>query len=113
MPSTTINTINLGANAKSANLLAGNINEFVPVNSIVTVSAVSSAIGTNITILADSDVAVDDSEIIHIGTTLIGSDHVIDSFAVSAGTRLAIFLRDTSGAATNDILTKVDVTPIQ
>jgi len=111
MPYSTSNTVNLGANAKSANLLAGDINEFVPTRARVNVFAVSSAAGTNITILADSDVAVDDAEILAIGTTLDKSQHLVDSFAVAAGTRLAITLRDTSGAATNDILVGVEVLP--
>lgn len=112
MPYSTNNQVNLGANAKSANLLSGDINEFVPVDSQVNIYAVSSAVGTNITVLADSDVAVDDQEILPVGTTLNKSDHLLDSFAVGGGTRLAIFLRDTSGAATNDILTGVEVLPL-
>lgn len=108
----TNNQVNLGANATSANLLSGDINEFVTVPSQVNIFAVSSAIGTNITVLADSDVAVDDQEILGIGTTLDKSQHLVDSFLVGAGTRLVLRLRDTSGAATNDILTGVEVNPI-
>lgn len=113
MPTTMLNNANLSASTKTANLLAGDINEFIPTDSIVTISQVSSAIGVNLTVLADSDVAVDDKEIIHIGTTLNASDHVIDTFAVSAGTRLALFLRETAAAATTDVLTKLEVQPLQ
>lgn len=112
MPTTMINTINATASVKTANLLAGDINEFIPTDSIVTVSAVASAIAINLTILADSDVAVDDKEIINIGTTLNASDHVIDTFAVAGGTRLALFLRETAAVGTVDILTKVEVQPL-
>lgn len=112
MPYSTQNTVNLAANSKSSNLLSGDINEFVSVDSQINIYAVSSAIATNITVLADSDVAVDDQEILPVGTTLNKSDHLLDSFAVGGGTRLALFLRDTSGAATNDILTGVEVLPI-
>jgi len=112
MPYSTNFQLNLGANTKSANLLSGDINEFVPVDSQVNIYAVSSAVGTNITVLADSDVAVDDQEIVAIGTTLNKSDHLLDSFTVGGGTRLAIFLRDVSGAATNDINTGVEVLPL-
>ena len=112
MPYSTNFQLNLGANAKSSNLLSGDINEFVPVDSQVNIYGVSSAVGTNITVLADSDVAIDDQEIVAIGTTLNKSDHLLDSFAVGGGTRLAIFLRDTSGAATNDINTGVEVLPL-
>jgi len=112
MPYTTNFQLNLGANAKSANLLAGDINEFVAVDSQVNIYAVSSAVGTNISVFADSDIAVDDQEIVTIGTTLNKSDHLLDSFAVAGGTRLALTLRDTSGAATNDINTGVEVLPL-
>lgn len=108
----TSNTVNLGANATSGNLLSGDINEFVTVPSQVNIFAVVSAVGTNMTVLADSDVAVNDQEILSIGTSLDKSQHLVDSFLVSAGTRLAITLRDTSGAATNDILVGVEVNPL-
>lgn len=112
MPYSTQNTVNLAADSKSANLLAGDINEFVPVDSQINVYAVASAISINITVLADSDVAVDDQEILPISTTLNKSDHLVDSFAVGGGTRLAITLRETAGVATVDILTGVEVLPL-
>lgn len=111
MPYSTSNTLNLGANAKTGNLLSGDINEFVPTRARVNIFAVASAVGTNITVLADSDVAVDDQEILAIGTTLDKSQHLTDSFVVAPGTRLAITLRDISGAATNDIFVGIEVLP--
>lgn len=105
------NQANLAANTKTANILSGDINEFVTQRSMVTVYAISSASGVRMTVLASSDVVVDDKEILPIGTSLIIPDNLIDSFAVAAGTRLAITLRETAGAATTDVLLAVDVQP--
>lgn len=112
MPSSQFENANLAASTKTANLLAGDINEFVPYPAVVNVYAVSSAAGVNISMLADSDVAIDDKEIITIGTTLNKSDHLIDSFAVGAGTRLAATLRETAAAATTDVLTAFEIVPL-
>lgn len=112
MPASYFENANLTGSAKTTNLLSGDINEFVPFPAVVNVYAVSSAANVNITILADSDVAVDDKEIINIGTTLNKSDHLIDSFAVGAGTRLAAFLRETAGTATTDVLTGFEIVPL-
>lgn len=106
------NQANLTASTKTANILAGDINEFVTQNSIVQIFAVSSATAIRMTVLADSDVAVDDKEILGIGTTLDLSQHLVTSFPVYAGTRLAIFLRETAGVATTDVLLALEVTPI-
>lgn len=112
MPKTIIYSANLAASTKTANILAGDVNEFVPYDAIVRITHVSSAIGIKTSVFADSDLLVDDKEIPFIGTSLIDKDHVIDEFEVSAGTRLAIFLRETAAAATTDVYTGVEVTPI-
>lgn len=113
MPSTTTYTLNLGASVKTANLLAGDVNEFVPFKALVKIYAVTSALGVNLIAMADSDVAVDDKEIPFVGATLNKSDHLVDSFAVAPGTRLALFLRETAAAGTIDIYTHVEVIPIK
>ena len=112
MPTSTFVNANIGANTKSANLLAGDINEFVPFRAQVSVYAVNNEDDVNMTVLADSDVVVDDTAIVFVGATVDKSAHLIDSFVVNPGTRLAIFLRETGGAATADVLTIVDVTPV-
>lgn len=112
MPYTTKNNSNLTASTKTNNLLSGDINEFIGYNAIVNVFAVSSASSVNVTLMADSDVAIDDKEIVTIGTTLDKSQHLLDSFAVAAGTRLALFLRETAGVATTDVLIGVEVLPM-
>lgn len=108
----TSETVDIAANTTSANLLSGDINEFVTVASQVNLFAVSSAREMRITMLADSDVAVDDQPIINIGTTLDKGAHLIDSFLVSAGTRLALRIRNTGSATTIDTLTGVEVNPL-
>ena len=104
---------NLSANVKTVNLLAGDKVEFVTVNSVVNVFAVVSAGGVHIAVHADNDIAVDDVEIVAIGTTLDKSQHLIDSFIVGAGTRLSLFAREVDGTATTDLLFGVEVLPVK
>jgi len=108
---TTIVTTNLTANSKTANILAGNINEFVATRSRVQLACVSSASGVRLTFLGGADVGIDDAEILAIGTSLIYPDHVIDTYVVGGGTRMLLTLRETAGVSTTDILTSVDVQP--
>jgi hypothetical protein len=108
---TTINTVNLTANSKTANILAGNINEFVATRSRVQLACISSASGVKLTFLAGSDVGIDDAEILNIGTALVYPDSVIDTYLVGPGTRMLLTLRETAGVSTTDILTSVDVQP--
>ncbi len=108
---TTINSVNLAANSKTANILAGNVNEFVATRARVTLAMVSSATGVRFTFIAGSDVGVDDAEILSIGTSLLFPDHVVDTYLVGPGTRMLLTLRETAGVATTDVLTSVDVQP--
>jgi len=112
MPKSTKYSVDLAASTKTANVLSGDVNEFVPYNANVRVTGVSSAIGINASVFADTDLLVDDKPIPYIGTSLIDKDHLIDEFMVEAGTRLAIFLRETAGVATTDVYIAVEVTPI-
>lgn len=112
MAYSSFNQANLTASTRTANILSGDINEFVSTPSQVNIYAVSSASAVKLTCLADSDVAIDDKEIVAIGTTLNKSDHLLDSFMVGAGTRLAIFLRETGAVATTDVLLGVEVLPL-
>lgn len=101
----------LVASSKSSNVLAGDINEFIPYDAVVRVASVTSAATANISIYADSDILTDDKPIPYVGTTLLDSDHKIDEFAVEAGTRLAIFYRET-GAGTPTVKTAVEIVPV-
>lgn len=112
MPTTTFESVNLAANSKSTNLMSGDINEFVSYRAQINIYAVTSAVGANMTILADNDVVMDDKELNFIATTIDKSAHLIDSFVVNPGTRLAIFVRETAGVASTDIIGIVDVVPV-
>jgi hypothetical protein len=111
MPRSVIYSANLTASTKTANIFSGDVNEFVPYDATVTVYCVSSAIGIKVSVFADSDLLIDDKEIPYIGTTLDTSAHFLDQFSVNAGTRLAVFLRETAAAATTDVYTALDVQP--
>jgi len=111
MPRSMFYSVNLTASTKTANVLSGDVNEFVPYDASITVYSVSSAAGVRVSFFADSDLLIDDKEIPYIGTTLDTSAHFIDQFSVGAGTRLALTLRETAGVATTDVYTAVDVQP--
>ncbi len=113
MPKSSFYNANLTASTKTANILAGDVNEFVPYAAIVRVTCVSSAVGVRLSLFADSDLLVDDKEIPFIGTSLIDKDHLIDEFAVEAGTRLAVFLRETAAAGTIDVYTGIEIQPLE
>jgi hypothetical protein len=104
----TVRQDNLTANTKSANILAGDVNEFVSNGGQVTFYGVSSALGIKVTVYADGDIIIDDKEIIAINTTLLKSDHMFDSVTVEPGTRLAVYLRETAGVSTSDTLFGVE-----
>lgn len=112
MPKSVIYTANPAALSKSANLLAGDVNEFVPYDAEVALRAVSSAIGMKLSVFADSDLIVDDKEIPYIGTSLIDKDHVVDTFVVEGGTRLAVTGRETANVATTDYYVSIEITPL-
>jgi len=112
MPKSTFYNANLTASTKTANILAGDVNEFVPYPANVRITAVSSAIGVRMSVFADSDLLVDDKEIPFIGLSLIDKDHLVDEFQVEAGTRLAVFYRETAGSGTVDAYLGVEITPL-
>ncbi len=112
MPKTVIYTANQGASTETANLLAGDVNEFVQEPSMVRITAVSSAIGIKLTVLADSDVLIDKKEIPFIGTSLIDKDHLIDEFAVDSSTRLIVRAAETAAVATTDHYLGVEIQPL-
>jgi hypothetical protein len=111
MSYSSFNNANLTASTKTANIMAGDVNEFVSQRSLVNIYGVASAGAIKITVLADSDVAIDDKEIVAIGTSLDKSQHLLDSFEVFPGTRLSVFLRETGAVSTTDVLTGVEIIP--
>jgi hypothetical protein len=112
MASISINSTDLAANTRTGNIISGDPNEFVGYDAHVSVFQVSSASGIRSTILADTDVVVDDKEILGIGTTLDTSAHLISDFDIAEGTRLSVFLRNTTATATYDVLTLINIDPL-
>jgi len=100
---------NLTANTKSANVFSGNVNEFVSDGGPVTFYAVASAAGIRATVYADQDIIIDDQEIPFIGITIAKDQHMLDVIEVGPQTRLSVFLRETAGVSTTDILVGVEV----
>ena len=109
MPKSVIYTANQTALSTSANLLSGDINEFITDPATVYITAVSSAIGMKLSVFADTDLIIDDKEIPFIGTSLIDKDHVIGSFQVNPGTRLLVRGRETANVATTDYYLGVEI----
>jgi len=112
MGTTVIYSANLAASTKTANILSGDVNEFITQDSVVSIYQVSSATAIRTTVYADSDIVVDDKEIPFIGTSLVSTDQMMASFVVYAGTRLSITLRETAAVATTDVYTKIQVDAI-
>jgi hypothetical protein len=109
MPTSIIYNANLTASTRTANILAGDQNEFVVDGGVVNVYAVSSAIGVKITVIADTEILIENKEIPFIGTTLDKQAHFLDSFEVEPGTRLIVFLNETAASATTDVYTGIEV----
>lgn len=112
MGRSSFNQANLSSGGKTANILAGDTNEFVERDSQVTLYMVSSASGIKATVLASSDVVIDDKEILPIGTSLAIPDHLTTTFMVRGGTRLFLTLRETASVGTTDVLIAMDVDPL-
>lgn len=111
MPKSTIYSQNLTALQKTANILSGDQNEFIGYPAHVRITAVSSAVGVNLSVFADADLIIDDKPISAIGVTLDDQSHKIDEFDVEPNTRLSIFARETANVSTSDIYVGVEVTP--
>jgi len=111
MPRSMFYNVNVPASSKTANILSGDVNEFVPYDATITVYAVTSAVGIRLSMFADADLLIDDKEIPYVGTSLDTSAHFIDQFSVNAGTRLAMTLRETAASGALDVYTAVDVQP--
>ena len=99
---------NIAASAKTVNRLADTDLSLMPYDGSVNVYAVSSAAGVNVEFGVANQKAISDREIPFIGTTIDRSAHDMLSFNAAAGSPLSYFQRETTGAATTDILTIVE-----
>lgn len=112
MPTITVNSVNLASSTRTGNIFAGDPNEFINYPATIRLYQVSSASGVKVTLLFDTDVIVDNKEILAIGTSIDTSAHLMAEDDAEAGTRLSCFLQETAGVATTDVLTLLDIEPL-
>lgn len=100
------------ANTKSADQVSGTY-QFLPFNAWLQVIARGSATGMNIQLQANGVALMNDQPVPYTGTAgaISIKDHEVASFPVAAGSRVELFLRNTTGGAlTTDYM--VIATPI-
>ncbi len=108
------NIANITALFKSASVLAGDVAcEIINYPAHVKLNAVSSASGVKITMFADTDLLIDDKEVLLIGTSMNELDATFAEFDIEAGTKLALIYRETANVATTDLLLTLEVTPLE
>lgn len=89
----------VAANTTTANLLAGDKDEFLEEASVVNLAAVASAVGLRVTLIVGSEVVVDDMELA-VGTTLPKMpEDMIAQAGAFPGDRITLRLRNTTGGA--------------
>jgi len=93
------NSLSVAANAVSANVLAGQLYEFLPANAQVVLSVAGSAIGLNTTLLAGGVSLINDQAINIANRFPVIPDDIITQEQVPAGARLLLTFRNTTGGA--------------
>lgn len=89
----------VAANTTTANLLAGDKDEFLEEASVVNLAATASAVGLRVTMIVGSEVVVDDQELA-VGTTLPKMpEDMIAQAGAFPGDRITLRLRNTTGGA--------------
>jgi len=91
----------VAANATVDNVLAGKIDEFLKLNSVITLFANAEAVGLNISLIIGNNVVLDDQEVPNraAGTAITKPDDFVVSSGGLAGDRMILRLRNTTGAA--------------
>lgn len=119
MPSVIVqlNQANITASTKTGNLLANTELANVPLGDSdvyeITIYAVSSASGANITLQSAEQTLINDKEIIGIGTTLNTDSHELGAFEVISGSPLQLTLRETAAVGTTDVLLRIEAEPVE
>ena len=98
MPVITAET-SIAANSTSANLLAGDINEFLGRASVVSLFTTGAAVGLRAQLLIGADVVVDDQAISDANRFPITPDDFLSRGGGLPGDRLTLRFRNTTGAA--------------
>lgn len=93
------NSVLVGANAVSANVLAGQLYEFLSQNSQIVLSCSGSAAGLNVTLLAGGVALINDQAISAQNRFPIIPDDIVTQEIVPAGARLLLTFRNTTGGA--------------
>lgn len=93
------NSVVVAANAVSANVLAGQLFEFLAQNSQIVLSCSGSAAGLNVTLLAGGVALINDQAIGAQNRFPLVPDDIITQEVVPAGARLLLTFRNTTGAA--------------
>ena len=92
-------SVSVGANAVSANQLAGLQYEFLPANANVVLSCSGSAAGLNCSLLAGGVTLVDDSAINANNRFPTMPDDILTQERIPAGARLFLRFRNTTAGA--------------
>lgn len=93
------NSLSVGANDVSANVLAGQLYEFLPTLAQVILSVAGSAIGLNVTLLAGGVTLINDQAINIANRFPVIPDDIITQENIPAGARLLLTFRNTTGGA--------------
>lgn len=92
-------SISVAANAKSANVLAGQQYEFLPGHANVVLSVAGSAAGLRVSLLAGGVTLIDDQAINIANRFPVIPDDVISQEIIPGGARLLLTFRNTTGGA--------------
>lgn len=93
------NETSIAANATSANLLAGDINEFLGRSAVVSLFCTGAAIGLRAQLLIGADVVIDDQPISDANRFPITPDDFLSRGGGLPGDRLTLRFRNSTGAA--------------
>lgn len=92
-------SVSVGANAVSANVLAGQLFEFLPNTAQVVLSVTGSAAGLNTTLLAGGVTLINDQAISSANRFPLIPDDILTQEVIPAGARLLLTFRNTTGGA--------------
>jgi hypothetical protein len=98
MPRMTVQGLNVAANSVSANVLAGQLYEFISRAMPVLLAATSSAVGINVTFLVGGVAIVNDQPISQANRFPILPDDIVTAVRRARG-RLVLTFRNTTGGA--------------
>lgn len=91
--------VSIAAGAQNDNILSGSAFEFATVDQRVSIGLTGSATGLVATITSGSDLVLEESPLMVLGTMPIIPDHMYYNDVQARGDRLVIRVRNTSGGA--------------